>query len=203
MRGVVRQATRAPGPAANRSASWLVDRSHDTRSTGWRQAVDSSAPRAATICPTTVGSRAAADGQPIRSRHSNALLTKSSECQVSASARDRGGEQGFGGVSQGEAGCNRREQGALGPAFRPLRGASRHTSRLQPSIKPSHSPSCCAGYASEHSTLLRRLSFLVSHSAVISPIFRGTAVHKVIAAACRDQHDRYISCRRFPLRKIV
>jgi hypothetical protein len=37
-------------PAANRSASLLVDSSQNaTRSTGWRQAVDSSAPRAAAI----------------------------------------------------------------------------------------------------------------------------------------------------------
>ena len=58
-----------------------------TRSTGWRQAVNSSAPRAATIWPTTVGSRTAACSQPIKSRHSNALLMKSSECPESANTR--------------------------------------------------------------------------------------------------------------------
>ena len=57
------------------------------RSTGCRQAVCSSAPRDATIWPTTVGSTAAACSQPIRSRHSNALLMKSSECPLSANAR--------------------------------------------------------------------------------------------------------------------
>ena len=86
-RRVVRPAMRA-GPATNRSGSWLVASSHSaTRSTGWRHAVDSSAPRAATIWPTTVGSKAGACCQPIRSRHSNALLMKSSECPVSANAR--------------------------------------------------------------------------------------------------------------------
>src|SRR6516165_4518537 len=75
-------------PAANSSGSSLLACSHSAmRSTGWRQAVDSSAPRAATIWPTTVGSTAAACSQPIRSRHSNALLMKSSECPLSAKAR--------------------------------------------------------------------------------------------------------------------
>jgi hypothetical protein len=48
---------------------------------------DSSAPRAATIWPTTVGSTDEACSHPIRSRHSNALLTKSSECPLLANAR--------------------------------------------------------------------------------------------------------------------
>ena len=58
-----------------------------TRSTGWRQAVVSSAPRAATIWSTTLGSTAAACSQPIRSRHSQALLMKSSTCPPLARAR--------------------------------------------------------------------------------------------------------------------
>src|ERR1700730_126657 len=61
-----------PQLAVNSSDIGLADSSHSaTRSTGWRQSVDSSAPRAATISPTTVGSTAAACCQPIRSTHSN------------------------------------------------------------------------------------------------------------------------------------
>ena len=54
---------------------------------GWRHAVVSSAPRAATIWPTTVGRTALACSQPIRSRHSKALFVRSSECPSSANAR--------------------------------------------------------------------------------------------------------------------
>jgi len=58
-----------------------------TRSIGWRHSVDSSAPRAATIWPTTLGSRLAACCHPIRSRHSKLLLMKSSACPPSAKTR--------------------------------------------------------------------------------------------------------------------
>jgi len=44
------------------------------RSTGWCYAVDSSAPRAATIWRTTADRTASACSQPIRSRHSKALF---------------------------------------------------------------------------------------------------------------------------------
>ena len=50
-----------------------------TRSTGCRHSVDSSAPRAATIWPTTLGNRSVACCHPISSRHSKLLLMKSSE----------------------------------------------------------------------------------------------------------------------------
>src|SRR5262249_34728062 len=77
-----------PSPATNSCGNSLPACSHNAmRSTGWRHAVDSSEPRAATIWPTTVGSTAAACSQPIRSRHSNALLMKSTECPASANTR--------------------------------------------------------------------------------------------------------------------
>ena len=59
----------------------------DTRSIGWRQAFCSSLPRAATSCATTVGRIRAACCAPIRSVHSNALLTKSSAWPPSANGR--------------------------------------------------------------------------------------------------------------------
>src|SRR6266404_2195242 len=73
--------------AISRVSSAAVVWHRATRSAGWRQAVDSSAPRAAIIWPTTVGSTAAACSQPIKSRHSKALLMKSSECPASANTR--------------------------------------------------------------------------------------------------------------------
>ena len=95
---------------------WLAASAQSaTRSTGWRQAVASSAPRAATIWPTTVGSKAGACSQPIRSRHSNALLMKSSECPASANARSvSAANRASASTAARETSRNRREQGSLG-----------------------------------------------------------------------------------------
>ena len=78
----------SPRAPAKCPASWPAAWSQSaTRSSGYRHSVDSSAPRAATIWPTTVGSTDEACSQPIRSRHSNASLMKSSERPPSAKAR--------------------------------------------------------------------------------------------------------------------
>ena len=84
-RRVIRPAARRRGGREEVRAAPRAARSHRAiRSTGWRHAVDSSAPRAAAIWPTTLGSTSAACSQPMTSRHSKALLMKSSECPPSA-----------------------------------------------------------------------------------------------------------------------
>src|SRR5258705_10563780 len=60
--------------AVSRVSSAAVVWHRATRSAGWRQPVDASAPRAPIILPTTVASTPAACSQPINSRHSSAVL---------------------------------------------------------------------------------------------------------------------------------